>query len=204
MFPAKDMVLYEYSRNLVENPIGWGGRLRHVKNIATQPSQPRQFRHELAEAAHLRRPASCPPSCSASRDNRYELEFHAEQAPNPDSRLTLSAERDAFGMPRLKVDWRITELDLQSPEKSYGLLARELELRGAGKLDFNREKLAYKARRHGIVGGHHIGTTRMSDEPRDGVVDPDCRVHGVGNLHVASASVFPTSGQANRRSRCWR
>ena len=91
-----------------------------------------------------------------SRDNRYELEFHAEQAPNPDSRLTLSTERDAFGMPRLKVDWRTTDLDLASLENSYGLLARELQLRGAGRLDFDREKLAWKAKRHGIVGGHHI------------------------------------------------
>jgi choline dehydrogenase-like flavoprotein len=196
MFLVKDMVLYEYSRKFVENPVGWGGRLRHVKNIATQPFRLASFgTNWLRQRTFADR--KLPSVVLGSRDNRYELEFHAEQAPNPDSRLTLSAERDAFGMPRLKVDWRITELDLQSLEKSYGLLARELELRGAGKLDFNREKLAYKARRHGIVGGHHIGTTRMSDEPRDGVVDPDCRVHGVGNLYVASASVFPTSGQAN-------
>lgn len=56
---------------------------------------------------------------------------------------------------------------------------------------------ALKAKRHGIVGGHHIGTTRMSAVSGEGVVDPDCRVHGVSNLHIASASVFPTSGQAN-------
>lgn len=196
MFLVKDMVLYEYSRKFVENPVGWGGRLRHVKNIATQPFRLASFgTNWLRQRTFAER--KLPSVVLGSRDNRYELEFHAEQAPNPDSRLTLSAERDAFGMPRLKVDWRITELDLLSLEKSYGLLARELELRGAGRLDFNREKLAYKAKRHGIVGGHHIGTTRMSSNPGDGVVDPDCRVHGVGNLYVASASVFPTSGQAN-------
>ena len=132
-----------------------------------------------------------------SAANRYELEFHAEQAPNPDSRLTLSGERDALGMPRLKVDWRITDLDIDSLQKSYDLLAAELERTGTGRLDFDREKLGERARRHGIVGGHHIGTTKMSADPKQGVVDADLRVHGVGNLYVASSSVFPTSGQAN-------
>jgi choline dehydrogenase-like flavoprotein len=196
MFLVKDMVLYEYSRKFVENPVGWGGRLRHVGNIARQPFRLAGFgtnwlrRRTFAER-------KLPSVVLGSRQNSYELEFHAEQAPNPDSRLTLSPERDAFGMPRLKIDWRVTGLDLASLERSYELLARELAASGAGTLVFDREKLADKAQRNGIVGGHHIGTTRMSDDPRRGVVDRDCRVHGVDNLYVASASVFPTSGQAN-------
>jgi choline dehydrogenase-like flavoprotein len=44
---------------------------------------------------------------------------------------------------------------------------------------------------------HHLGTTRMSDDPKTGVVDANCRVHGVANLYVAGSSVFPTSGYAN-------
>ncbi len=196
MFLVKDMVLYEYSRKFVENPVSWGGRLRHVGNIARQP-----FRLATFGTDWLRRRTfadrKLPSVVLGSRENRYELEFHAEQAPNPDSRLTLSSERDAFDMPRLRIDWRVTGLDLASLERSYDLLARQLAQSGAGRLDFDREKLALKARRHGIVGGHHIGTTRMSTDPKQGVVDPDCRVHGVANLYVASASVFPTSGQAN-------
>ena len=39
---------------------------------------------------------------------------------------------------------------------------------------------------------HHMGTTRMSDSPHDGVVDSDCKVHGMLNLYVAGSSVFPT------------
>lgn len=196
MFLVKDMVLYEYSRKFVENPVGWGGRLRHVGNIARQPLRLASFgTNWLRQRTFAER--KLPSVVLGSRQNSYELEFHAEQAPNPDSRLTLSPERDAFGMPRLKIDWRITGLDLASLERGYDLLARELAMSGAGSLVFDREKLADKAKRNGIVGGHHIGTTRMSDDPRHGVVDRDCRVHGVDNLYVASASVFPTSGQAN-------
>ena len=196
MFLVKDMVLYEYIRKFVENPVSWGGRLRHVGNIVSQPFRLASFgTNWLRQRTFAER--KLPSVVLGSRDNRYELEFHAEQAPNPDSRLTLSTQRDALGVPRLKIDWRVTELDLVSLEKSYGLLSRELALRGAGRLDFDRDRLVFKAKRHGIVGGHHIGTTRMSTDPKDGVVDADCRVHGVGNLFVASASVFPTSGQAN-------
>ena len=42
-------------------------------------------------------------------------------------------------------------------------------------------------------GLHQIGTTRMSTDPTTGVVDTDCRVHGLQNLYVASTSVMPGS-----------
>ena len=196
MFLVKDMVLYEYSRKFVENPVGWGGRLRHVSNIVRQPVRLTKFGADwLRRRTFAER--KLPSVVLGSRANRYELEFHAEQAPNPDSRLTLSTERDAIGMPRLKIDWRITDLDVASLQRSYDLLAAELVRSGAGRLDFDREKLGERAWKHGIVGGHHIGTTRMSADPKQGVVDSNCRVHGVGNLFVASSTVFPTSGQAN-------
>jgi len=44
---------------------------------------------------------------------------------------------------------------------------------------------------------HHMGATRMAKSPHDGVVDEQCRVHGVDNLYIAGSSVFPTSGIAN-------
>ena len=46
-------------------------------------------------------------------------------------------------------------------------------------------------------GSHHIGTTRMHDDPKQGVVDRDGRVHGMANLFVAGSSVFPTAGVSN-------
>jgi choline dehydrogenase-like flavoprotein len=46
-------------------------------------------------------------------------------------------------------------------------------------------------------GNHHLGTTRMSNDPRQGVVDADCKVHDVDNLYIASSSVFPTYSASN-------
>jgi choline dehydrogenase-like flavoprotein len=44
---------------------------------------------------------------------------------------------------------------------------------------------------------HTLGATRMSDDPRSGVVDKNCQVHGVHGLYIAGGSTFPTSGHAN-------
>ncbi len=41
---------------------------------------------------------------------------------------------------------------------------------------------------------HHMGTTRMHVDERQGVVDADGRVHGMANLFVSGSSVFPTAG----------
>jgi choline dehydrogenase-like flavoprotein len=42
-----------------------------------------------------------------------------------------------------------------------------------------------------------MGTTRMATAPDRGVVDTDCRVHGMDNLWIAGSSVFPSSGCSN-------
>jgi choline dehydrogenase-like flavoprotein len=126
-----------------------------------------------------------------SEANTYTLRIDAEQAPNPDSRLTLSREKDGLGMRRLRVDWRHTDLDVQSLRRTGELLGEALVRSRAGTV-LSSPETAPKA-----TGGHHIGTTRMAVNPREGVVDADCRVHGVGNLFIASSSVFPTSSYAN-------
>jgi len=129
----------------------------------------------------------------------YHLATRQEQAPNPDSRVTLSAERDAVGMPRARLEWRLTDLDRRSFRVFYEVLGRELGRSGVGRV----QMLDWVARDDGrwpstLSGGwHHMGTTRMHDDPRYGVVDANCRVHGFGNLYVAGSSVYPTSGAPN-------
>lgn len=61
--------------------------------------------------------------------------------------------------------------------------------------------LTYKQRHEWMEGldwgNHHLGTTRMSADPKRGVVDADSKVHGIANLYVAGSSVFPTYGSSN-------
>ena len=60
-----------------------------------------------------------------------------------------------------------------------------------------REARSARATAWSSPSRHHMGATRMARSPREGVVDEQCRVHGVDNLYVAGSSVFPTSGIAN-------
>jgi choline dehydrogenase-like flavoprotein len=71
------------------------------------------------------------------------------------------------------------------------------------RLELGRVRLAHSLLEHEGWGphpmdyNHHMGTTRMSDDPGVGVVDASSRVHGIDNLYVAGSSVFPTAGVAN-------
>jgi choline dehydrogenase-like flavoprotein len=119
-----------------------------------------------------------------------------EQVPNPDSRVSLAEQRDALGLPRIRLDWRLTEQDRRSVIEHMRSLAMEFGALGIGRMLINEEDDGQWPT--AVTGGaHHMGTTRMHDDPRQGVVDRHCRVHGVDNLYVTGSSVFPTSGAAN-------
>jgi choline dehydrogenase-like flavoprotein len=119
-----------------------------------------------------------------------------EQVPNPDSRVSLSSERDVLGLPKMKLDWRLTGRDRSSLLVHMHSLALEFGARGMGRMALYIEDDGFWPEQ--VSGGsHHMGTTRMSDDPRQGVVDRNSRVHGMENLFVAGSSVFPTSGASN-------
>jgi len=133
----------------------------------------------------------------ASKANLFSLDFHAEQVPNPESRILLGQDVDAMGMRRIKVDWRYTEQDVVTVRKSVALLAADLAASGIGSLEYDPDRVECEMLRYGAYGGHHIGTARMGDDPRRSAVDRNCRIHSVENLYVAGAATFPTSSQAN-------
>ncbi len=124
------------------------------------------------------------------------VECTLEQQPNPDSRITLSATRDALGMREVAVDWQLVPEDKRGAAEILHLLGREIGRAGFGR--FKPMLTEGGSWPHGFAGNEHqMGATRMHDDPKHGVVDADCRVHGMGNLYVAGSSVFPTGGANN-------
>ena len=118
--------------------------------------------------------------------------YFCEQPPDPESRVTLSSERDRLGMNKVILHWRISPEVTEGVLRLQSLLARRSREAGIGELLSSDEgEIRY------TDASHHMGTTRMSQSPRDGVVDTDCRVHGVRNLFLAGSSVFPSAGHAN-------
>jgi choline dehydrogenase-like flavoprotein len=122
-----------------------------------------------------------------------------EQAPNPQSRISLADELDALGLRRVKVDWRLGESERRSAAAITTLIGAEFARLGIGRC-----RLEPWLQGEGVPldqvlteSYHYIGATRMSDDPSAGVVDRDCAVHGMRNLYVAGSSVFPTTGHAN-------
>jgi choline dehydrogenase-like flavoprotein len=123
---------------------------------------------------------------------------NGEQALNPESRVTLAEARDAFGMRRARLTWDLQEIDYRSAREAALAFAEDLATQGIGRMRLEDWLLGETAPAPEVTGSwHHMGTTRMSADPRAGVVDADCRVHEVANLYVGGSSVFASTGYAN-------
>jgi len=133
--------------------------------------------------------------------NFFPLYYQAEHSPNAESRVELAKqERDDLGMPRLMVKIRFSEIDLHTVERFFKAFEGRLKTSRAGEFFYRKEELEQQLldrQRNFNSNAHHIGTTRMSESPRTGVVDFNCRVHGTSNLYVGGSSVYPTSSHAN-------
>lgn len=126
----------------------------------------------------------------------------SEQALNPASRVLLSEEVDRFGLRRPILDWRLSPLDKHTMRSATLRFGEQLARRSIGRLRVADWLLADDDGFPGfeageVVSHHHMCTTRMSDSPRDGVVDADQKVFGIDNLYVAGSSSFGTTGHAN-------
>jgi choline dehydrogenase-like flavoprotein len=167
----------------------------HLGNVVRDPAQVVRLSATWARRRVLseRRLPSVLPQV---KGNRYTLHFDAEQAPDPDSRVRLTDDRDVLGVPRLRVEWNFSECDVESAARSAEIIVQALGRARLGRAVLGPQAMRARIREMASVGSHHLGTTRMSDDPTKGVVDPHCRVHGTDNLYLASGSVFPTSSFA--------
>jgi choline dehydrogenase-like flavoprotein len=119
---------------------------------------------------------------------------HCEQFPDPNSRITLTDELDAFGNPYANLHWVINDLDVVSLQVTQQILAQWIKEQDFGELVSEPMDLTKNDFQD---ASHHIGTTRMSKCNEDGVVDTNLKVHDIDNLYVCGSSIFPTSGSCN-------
>lgn len=169
---------------------------RHLKNILMGSPQALSVLPKFGRKRLLQR-RRIPSLLMRSRSNTYYLYFQSEQIPHRDNRVTLDTQQDELGMPRVRLDFQVTEQDRESVERAHRVLDQELRKQNCGYLTYLGNDVSHLMHDVKAVLGHHIGTTRMSADPAMGVVDEQCRVHGIGNLYIASSSVFPTSSHAN-------
>lgn len=119
------------------------------------------------------------------------LHVHAETSPNRDSRITLIDDKDRFGVPRVKGDWRLRDGDMASVDRAMALMGAAFGARGLGRVRIltpEDEDYAFNA------AHHHMGTTRMHADPARGVANADARAHSVDNLYFGGSSLFTTPG----------
>jgi choline dehydrogenase-like flavoprotein len=174
-------------------PFPWGA---HLRNIIQDPMGLPGFAAQWSRRRWLAS-RKLPSFLVQPRSGEYRILFSAEQSPSYSNVVGLADERDSYGLPRLRVRWGVADSDRLSILTTLSIIAEEVQRRGVGvaEVPMTVEELASSM--GGFLGGTHaMGTTRMAASPTSGVVDRECRVHGIGNLYIASSAVFPTGGFA--------
>jgi choline dehydrogenase-like flavoprotein len=189
--PLRALRRRPHARRRLREQLGHASRLLRVLPSLPPAVYARLRHHELYLSSFNRAGWSRRPEL-VDRLDRFDVAFMTEQAPDPENRITLGDDRDPLGVPRAVVSTRWGAEERRTVRRTRELLAAELARAEVGTLVHERELRVGSPTAH-----HHIGTTRMSTDPRTGVVDADCRVHGTANLFVAGSSVFPTGGYAN-------
>jgi choline dehydrogenase-like flavoprotein len=130
----------------------------------------------------------------------FHMLLRMEQVPNPLSRVTLMDEKDELGVPRAALNWVFTPLEKKSIRKIYEIIGEQAGASGIGRVRLSEELWDEKdptMPTNTSGGWHHMGTTRMNEDPKQGVVNADCKVHGIENLFIAGSSCFPTGAGVN-------
>lgn len=199
IYLAKSILKPEYQVILnhgVNQSAQRGQSFKHLMNVVMDLGSVSKFAYDWLFKIKLAK-RRIPYTLVANRNGTYPIEFNSEQVSDIHNRIELLDEVDRFGMQRVSVHWKMTELDIASGIKSFNLLKAQFEKTQACRLEFDTNELEQGMKNALPVGGHHMGTTRMGNSALDSVVDVNCKVHGVQNLYIASASTFTTNSHAN-------
>ena len=182
------------SPEFADPSIGALRRIRRAKQAGHVPLDLGRMTYDIVGGA--RSVARIARKRRASSERTHVVRLQVQQSPQYESSVTLSDRTDRFGVPMARVDWRLGDIERRSAARLLDELGERVESAGLGRFEpvpegtdgwpFNLEQ-----------GYHPSGTTRMSADPSDGVVTPDCRVHNFDNLWIASSSIFPIAGMAN-------
>jgi choline dehydrogenase-like flavoprotein len=169
----------------------------HLRNVARGIGPAAAFAASFGYRRFLKRGRKVPGFFVPSAANTYPLLYHGEHLPHWQSYVEPGPERDALGMPRLRTHLHFDDDDVRAVRRAHELLDRSLREQGLGEVEYLDDDVEGAVREQLFGGYHQAGTTRMSEQAEDGVVDANLAVHGFDDLFVASSSVFPTSSQAN-------
>ncbi len=169
----------------------------HALNIARHLPRAIRFVLTFGYERFVRPGRKVPGFVVPSDTNVYPLYYHGEHLPHPDSRIEPTGETDALGMPRVRTRLYFADDDIRSAIKAHEHFDSYIRRFDLGHLEYLYDDLEGGLRGQLFDGYHQAGTTRMSDRPEDGVLNPYLAVHGFKDLFVASSSAFVTSGQAN-------
>jgi len=202
--PTPNMLVYTPTRDMMarDGVLNFGLRLTPIFPPSPDSDEAKKIdpacddpMTDLVAAEMAGSPLSCP-------NRAGEAMLVAEQALNPQSRVLLAEDRDPFGLRRAALKWELSDIDFRTIRTATVQLASLMAARDVGRMKVKDWLLSDDPNPALTLddlqgGNHHMGTTRMSDDPKAGVVDRNCRVHSVPNLYIGGSSVFATAGHAN-------
>ena len=113
-----------------------------------------------------------------------------EVLPNPENRVVLSTQKDALGLPKPQIHYRLDdylERGMAAAKREY---ARIAALMGGTRLRYTPDG-EYSNNQH------ITGTLGMGRDAKDSVVDAYGRAHDHENLFMVGTGVMPTVGTCN-------
>jgi hypothetical protein len=124
--------------------------------------------------------------------------FIFEQTPDEGSFVGLSEKRGKDGTALARLNWYISNEEVQGYRRGVQLFCGLLNQYGLAKARFVGDAANPDWSRLGFGdAAHHMGTTRMAHTASGGVVDSNGQVFGLDNMFVAGASVFPSTDIVN-------
>lgn len=174
----------------------------HVRNVSKAPLSATLGLSEAAwtlAKARVAKVVDRPKRFRRAAENSWRMVYHAEQPPHATNRIGLSDELDSVGLPKLDIKFRFTPDDVQAVVRAHQLLDADLRNAGAGSISYTTRDIEPSSAVMASArdGYHQLGGAIISDNPKTGIVDRNCDVHGLENLSVVAGCVFPSGSQAN-------